>query len=65
MKVMRFLVTGVNGFVGQHLVRELTNNNIEVVGVGGANYPTPQITEYKVLDLVKAKEAQTIDFNGI
>lgn len=30
---MRVLVTGINGFVGQHLVRELESRNIEVYGV--------------------------------
>ncbi|GAC1387353.1 MAG: GDP-mannose 4,6-dehydratase [Candidatus Saccharimonadales bacterium] len=33
----RLLVTGVNGFVGQHLVRLLVNLNHEVVGVGHSN----------------------------
>ncbi len=31
----RVLVTGANGFVGNHLIHELTTNGYEVVGVGG------------------------------
>ncbi|MBP6037972.1 MAG: NAD-dependent epimerase/dehydratase family protein [Candidatus Saccharimonas sp.] len=30
----RVIVTGINGFVGKHLTRELVDNGIEVVGVG-------------------------------
>src|ERR1039458_6128519 len=64
----RVLVTGSNGFVGQHLITELLNNDIEVVGVGGpvttvAQTVTP--SEYLVLDLSKAEEAAKIDFTGI
>jgi GDP-4-dehydro-6-deoxy-D-mannose reductase len=37
------LVTGVNGFVGTHLVRELANNNIKVIGIGRENTPSTEI----------------------
>ena len=33
-KLQRIVITGVNGFVGKHLVRELKNNDIAVIGVG-------------------------------
>ncbi len=31
---MQILVTGINGFVGKHLARELASRDIEVIGVG-------------------------------
>lgn len=36
------LVTGVNGFVGHHLVRELVDNGIEVTGIGMNPEATPE-----------------------
>jgi GDP-4-dehydro-6-deoxy-D-mannose reductase len=57
---MRALVTGVNGFVGKHLVRELGSRGDEVVGIGREASPAPEIEElladYWVCDLMD-KEA--------
>lgn len=64
----RILVTGSNGFVGQHLVDELSKHDIEVVGVGGPLPPGAQPSksmDYLALDLSKPEEAQKIDFTGI
>jgi GDP-4-dehydro-6-deoxy-D-mannose reductase len=64
----KVLVTGANGFVGQHLVKELAENGITVVGVGGqtgATEKSPHISEYMVLDLNDAEAVKQIDFKDI
>lgn len=64
----KILVTGSNGFVGQHLVAELSKHNIEVVGVGGplpSGAQTPKSATYSVLDLSKPEESNKIDFTGV
>lgn len=64
----RVLVTGANGFVGNHLVKELADNGYEVVGVGGAQgskEPNVNISEYLTLDLNSAEEANKIDFSRV
>lgn len=64
----RILVTGVNGFVGQHLVKELADAGMEVVGIGGSIGSAdtiPGLTAHSVLDLTSYKEASKIDFSSI
>lgn len=64
----KVLVTGANGFVGQHLVKELADNGIAVVGVGGqtgATEKSPHVAEYMVLDLNDAEAVKKIDFKDI
>jgi GDP-4-dehydro-6-deoxy-D-mannose reductase len=64
----RILVTGSNGFVGQHLVKELAMNNLQVVGVGGpigAKGAQQHIDSYLELDLTQPEQAVRIDFTGI
>lgn len=39
----KILITGINGFVGRHLVRELNNNNISVYGCGLDSEPDESI----------------------
>jgi GDP-4-dehydro-6-deoxy-D-mannose reductase len=64
----KVLVTGANGFVGHHLVRELSENGITVTGIGGhigsAEKP-PYIDDYLVLDLNDAGAVGKIDFKDI
>jgi GDP-4-dehydro-6-deoxy-D-mannose reductase len=64
----KILVTGVNGFVGQHLAKELYDNKMEVVGIGGrlgsAN-KSPYIKNQLTLDLTKPEELDQIDFRDI
>ena len=64
----RVLVTGANGFVGNHLVKELADNGYEVVGVGGAQgskEPNVNIKEYLTLELTDSEEAKKIDFSKV
>ncbi|HEX7633285.1 MAG TPA: NAD-dependent epimerase/dehydratase family protein [Candidatus Saccharimonadales bacterium] len=63
----KVLVTGANGFVGQHLINELQRNNIAVMGVGGPTTPNrnDQLTDYQMLDLTKPEEAAKIDFSEV
>ena len=64
----RVLVTGSNGFVGQHLVRELAEHGITVLGVGGqqgAKERSPHVDTYLELDLTNPKEAEKIDFKEV
>ena len=64
----KVLVTGANGFVGNHLVKELSDNGIEVVGIGGGSVNTsksPHISDYKVLELLDPEAVKQIDFTDI
>jgi GDP-4-dehydro-6-deoxy-D-mannose reductase len=66
--MQKILVTGANGFVGQHLVKELFENGLEVLGMGGAQgaaEKSPFVSEYVVLDLNDAAAVQKIDFSGV
>lgn len=60
----KIMVTGVNGFVGKHLVRELTGRGIDVVGVGREKIVHPEIVgllaEYQVCDLTNAKQVSKL-----
>ena len=53
----RIIVTGINGFVGKHLARELAQNGIEVVGVGRENEIHDEVAdivqEYYTVDMTK------------
>lgn len=62
------LVTGANGFVGQHLVRELAKNDMVVTAVGGrtgSQEPSPFISKYVALDLTDREAADSINFKDI
>lgn len=66
--MQKVLVTGANGFVGQHLVKELSENGITVVGVGGhigAIEKPAYIDEYAVLDLNDAAAVAKLNFKDI
>lgn len=62
------LVTGADGFVGNHLLKELVDHGAKVVGIGG-NLGTSKASSlastYMVLDLSKQESAKQIDFSNI
>lgn len=53
----KVIVTGVNGFVGPHLVKELRSNNFSVTGIGMDKEPTNilegKLENYISIDLTK------------
>jgi GDP-4-dehydro-6-deoxy-D-mannose reductase len=63
------LVTGVNGFVGHHVVRELISRNITVVGLGHDKTPTEQNAStpirYIQCDLTDVASVQRLDLQGL
>jgi len=64
----KVLVTGVNGFVGQHLAKELSENGAEVIGVGGprgATETSPYLSKYYVVDLMDRRATEDLDFSEI
>ena len=63
----KILLTGSNGFVGLHLIRELLKNNYSVVGCGITenNFIESSAFEYLKLDLSKANDVKLIDFSDI
>ena len=56
-KLQRIVITGVNGFVGKHLVRELRNYDIAVIGVGRETEIHPELEglleSYHQIDLAQ------------
>ncbi len=48
MNQQKIIITGINGFVGKHLTRELVQNNIEVIGIG-----REETIDQEIKDLVK------------
>lgn len=51
-RAQRVAVTGVNGFVGRHLVNELVGAGVDVVGVGHEDHGVPAgLTDYVRQDL--------------
>lgn len=62
-------MTGANGFVGNHLVVELSKSGYKVMGVGGpklAGMKDPEgLSEYVVADLNNPTEVAEIDFSSV
>jgi GDP-4-dehydro-6-deoxy-D-mannose reductase len=62
------LVTGANGFVGQHLVRELAENGMTVVGIGGpigTAKKSPYVSSYIELDLMNLHDVKRLELKGV
>jgi len=65
---MEVLITGANGFVGQHLVRELAEHEISTATVGGpknSNQSADSPANTYNLDLTDPAQADKIDFSRI
>jgi GDP-4-dehydro-6-deoxy-D-mannose reductase len=61
---MKVVVTGVNGFVGQHLTRELTGHGHDVIGMGlgpAQDQVSPLLNEYLSVDLRRSWPAVDCD----
>lgn len=58
---MRVAVTGVNGFVGRHLVTELVSNGIKVVGIGRETHARDSVDHYVCQDLTHGWPAVDVD----
>lgn len=64
------LLTGVNGFVGKHLVRELSSRQLSVLGVGNSEpKPHPEIAallkEYRRCDVTDAEAVKNLPLSNI
>jgi GDP-4-dehydro-6-deoxy-D-mannose reductase len=57
MNTQRIVITGINGFVGHHLARELASHSISVIGIGQDENVTPELrditTEYYSANLTE------------
>lgn len=64
----KILVTGVNGFVGKHLTRELKSGGHEVMGLGREN-PHPEIKDiidgYVMCDLTDSSQVAQLKLDDI
>lgn len=69
MQQNKVLVTGINGFVGKHLVQELAGHGIQVVGAGREQAVSPEIadylTEYYVCELTDKAAVKKLPLSEI
>ena len=67
--MLKILVTGVNGFVGHHLVRELHGRGYSVVGLGYGGDVQPEIgamlEDYILCDLSDVSQVAKLPLEGI
>jgi GDP-4-dehydro-6-deoxy-D-mannose reductase len=63
--MLKVLVTGVNGFVGKHLARELAKQKCEVAGIGREQDANPEIKDiigaWLTCDLANKAEVDRLD----
>ena len=62
------LVTGVNGFVGKHLVRELKTRKYRVIGIGHKSVDLDNkalLDGYESCDLTDAREVKKLELRGV
>lgn len=66
---MQILITGVNGFVGQHLAKHLHKNGHRVIGVGQQTKPStvagPSLAAYHARDLTNPKEVSKLPLESV
>ena len=62
--MVKILVTGINGFVGKHLVRELAGRGVGMVGAGREESVHPEISkllaDYFVCELTDAESVKKL-----
>lgn len=65
----KFLITGINGFVGKHLVREVVSRGIDVVGAGREETVHPEIADllsaYHVCELTEEASVKKLPLNEL
>lgn len=66
----KILITGVNGFVGKHLARELASRNIQVIGVGHreaavASEIETVVSEYYQCDVSNAEQVAKLPLSEL
>ncbi len=64
----KVMITGVNGFVGNHLAKELSDAGYEVVGIGGKSFArqVPEnLVEYIECDLTNPEAVLQLSFDGV
>ena len=59
------LITGSNGFVGNHLIKELLAHKYSVIGVGRGKNQSLGLTKYYDIDLTNLVAVRKIDFSNI
>lgn len=66
---MSFLITGVNGFVGKHLARELNSRGHEVIGSSLGSKLAPElsgtVSSYFGCDFTNPNQVQALDLSGV
>jgi GDP-4-dehydro-6-deoxy-D-mannose reductase len=67
--MMKILVTGSNGFVGKHLVREIVKRGHKACGVGREKVAPPEISsllsEYSIADLTKTEDVARLPLEDV
>jgi GDP-4-dehydro-6-deoxy-D-mannose reductase len=65
----RTIVTGANGFVGRHLIRELANRNHEIIAIGFGGDIEPElnalVSDYLKCDLSDPEAVAGINLDGV
>jgi GDP-4-dehydro-6-deoxy-D-mannose reductase len=65
----RIIVTGINGFVGKHLARELYSRHHQIIGVGREAKPNPELqtilADYVICDLTEPEAVSTLPIEGL
>lgn len=66
---MKVAVTGVNGFVGEHVVNSFVNDGYEVIGIGhdtqAGDKVADRLSSYVSCNLLDASSVDSIDLTGV